>query len=155
MVDEMGEGIGGQKGVGDHDFSAVDVVHLGREPVQIHAVVEADIGVGRLHIACFVVETEEDRALLLCKDRRQRQVDVETATFVHHVVREAVAAKHGHQTHLMAQQTKVVGDVASHAAVVEIDSGRRASERAAFGLRHNGNVDVGFAYDGDFHAIFG
>ena len=57
MVDEIGEGVGSQQGVGNDDFRGVDVGHPASYPIQVHSAVQRDVGHRGKHVASFVVET--------------------------------------------------------------------------------------------------
>ena len=51
----------------------------------------------------------------------------------------------------MTQQAKVMGNVASYAAMVENDSTWSTPFGVRFGKRRNGDVNIGFSYDGNLH----
>ena len=151
MVDEEGEGLLAEEGVGHHHVGTVDGVDSVAKPFQIQAAIERDVGDGGLHVAHLVVEAEEDGALGVGVLRGKREVDAQLLTFFHHAHGKVVVAKHTGQPHLMTQQTQVMGDVTGHATMVEGDAAGRAALCVQLAMRLYGDVDVGFAYDGDVH----
>jgi hypothetical protein len=54
----------------------------------------------------------------------------------------------------MTQQAQVVGDVTGHATMVEGYAAGRAALCVQLAMRLYGDVNVGFAYDGDIHFLF-
>ena len=116
MVNEEGQALGRDVGIGDEGVHWANFLELGGDPLRGDAVDGDHVRHAANHLAVAVVDAEEAGASAYGSGVAEADVDLGLAAAVSGEPAESVAAKEAQEDHLVAQQGEVMGDVASHAS---------------------------------------
>ena len=136
MVDEIGQGIHWDVGISHEDIHLAQLVHLGGQPFGGDVLGGKHIRHATDHLAIAVVDAQETRACARSSVIAETDVEVCLTATLGRETPEVVAAEHGQEDDLVAQQGEVMGDVTPH------PTGGQA-HRARVGVARHESLETG------------